>query len=59
MIDERYLRLNQNNKLSSYKELVEKDGSVSVNHRNIQSLAIEMIQIKSHETVTDIFTQVT
>ena len=59
MIDERYLRLNQNNKLSSYKELLEKDGSVSVNHRSIQSLAIEMIQIKSHETVTDIFTQVT
>ena len=62
MIDERYLRLNQNNKLSSYKELLEKDGSVSVNHRNIQSLAIEMIQIKhgqSHETVTDIFIQVT
>ena len=56
---ERCLRLN---KLSSYEELLEKDGSVSVDHRNIQSLVIEMLQIKhgqSHEVVTNVFTQVT
>ena len=35
-----------NNKLSSYEELLEKDGSVSIHHKNIQSLAIEMLQIK-------------
>ena len=30
MKDERYLQLNQNDKLSSYEELLVKDGSVSV-----------------------------
>ena len=49
-------------KLSSYEELLEKDGSVSVHHRDIQGLAIEMLQIKHdqcRETVCDIFTQAT
>ena len=35
-----------------------KHGSVSIHHRNIQSLAIEMLQIKhgtTREIVTDIF----
>ena len=59
---ERCLRLIQNDKRSSYEELLEKDGSVSVDHRNIQSLVIEMLQIKhgqSHEVETNVFTQVT
>ena len=59
---ERCLRLIQNDKRSSYEELLEKDGSASVDHRNIQSLVIEMLQIKhgqSHEIVTNVFTQVT
>ena len=46
----------------SYEELPQKDGSVSFYHKNIQSLVIEMLQIKhgqSHEIVTEIFTQVT
>ena len=50
----------QNDKLSSYEELLEKDRSVFVDHKNIQSLAIEMLQIKhgqSPEIVTDLFTQ--
>ena len=57
----RRLRLIRNDKLSPYAELLEKDGSVSVHHRNIKSLAIEMLQIKhgkSRKTVTDIFIQV-
>ena len=62
MKDERCLWLIRNEKLSSYEELLEKDGSVSVHHKNIQSFAIEMFQIKhgqSREIVTDIFTRVT
>ena len=44
------------------KNFQEKDWSVSVHHRNIQSLAIEMLQVKhglSREIVTNIFTQTT
>ena len=61
-LHERCLRLIHNDKLSSYEELLEKDGLVSVHHKNIQSLAIEMFQIKngqSPEIVSDIFTQTT
>ena len=52
----------QNDKLSSYEELPKKDWSVFVHHRNILSLAIEMLQVKHGqfcEIVTDIFTQTT
>ena len=38
-LHERSLRLIQNDELPSYQELLEKDGSVSVRHRNIQSLS--------------------
>ena len=61
MKDEKCLLPIQNNKFS-YEELLEKGGSVSVHHRNIQSFAIEMLQIKhghSREIKIDIFTQVT
>ena len=44
--DEKCLRLIQNDKLLSYEELLEKDGSVSVHQRNIQSLAVKMLRIK-------------
>ena len=62
MKDESCLRLFQNEKLSSYEELLEKHGSVYVHHSNIQCLAIEMLQIKhgqSCEILTYIFAQVT
>ena len=57
-LHERCLRLNQNDKLSSYEEFLKKDGSASVS--NIQSLTGKMLQIKhgqSREIVTDILTQ--
>ena len=37
----------KNDKVSSDEELLEKDGSDSVHHKNIQSLAIEMLQKKT------------
>ena len=40
------VRLIHNDKLSSYEELLEKDGSAAIHHKNIQSLTIEMFQIK-------------
>ena len=61
-LHESYRRRIQNDKLSYYEEFLEKDRSVSVHDRNIQSLAIEVLQIKygqCREIATDIFTQTT
>ena len=41
-IDERGLRLTYYDQVSSFGELLKKDRSFSVHHRNIQSLAIEL-----------------
>ena len=43
-LHERSRRLIHNDELASYEELLEKDGSVSIHHKNIQSLAIEMFK---------------
>ena len=46
-IHEQCLRLLYNVKKSSYEELLTKDGSVSIHHRNIQELATELYKIQN------------
>ena len=57
-LHERYLRLLYNDKISSFHDLLEKDGSVSFHHRNVRALATEMYRIydgMAPEIVTEIF----
>ena len=58
-LHERCLRLIYSDKKSSYEEnLLEKDNSVSIHHKNIQALAIEMFKVKHKlcpEITGDIF----
>ena len=44
-IHERALRITYNDKRSSYEELLMKDNSVSVHHRNIRALATEIYKV--------------
>ena len=46
-LHKRCLRLIYNHKTSSYEELLEKDGSVSIQYKNIQTLAVEMFKIEN------------
>ena len=53
-------RLIYNDKQSSYEELLIKDGTVSIHHRNIQTLAADMFKVRnemSPEIICDIFTK--
>ena len=43
-LHERALRIIYNNNISTFEELLEKDGSYSIYHKNIQSLAIELFK---------------
>ena len=45
-LHERCLRLTYSDKEYSYENLLEKDNSVSIHHKNIQSLATEMFKVK-------------
>ena len=59
-IHERALRLVYDDYTFSFKDLLQKDGSVSVHHQNIHSIAIEMYKIKnklSPKIVQTIFQQ--
>ena len=47
-IHERSLRIVYNDDTSSFDELLRKDNSVSIHHRNIQALAIEMYKAKNN-----------
>ena len=44
-IHERALRVTYNDKSSSYRELLTKDRSVTIHHRNIRALAIEIYKV--------------
>ena len=41
-IHERALRITYNDKSSNFQELLDKDNSVTIHHRNIRTLAIEI-----------------
>ena len=57
-LHERCLRLIYNDKCSSFEELLVKDKSVSIHHKNIHALAIEMFKVytkTSPEIMQDVF----
>ena len=57
-IHERSLRIVYRDKNSSFQSLLEKDNSVSIHNRNLQSLATEMYKVKnqlSPKIMTDVF----
>ena len=57
-LHERRLRLMDNNKRSSFEDLLEKDNSVSIHHKNLQALAINMFKVHtktSPEIMQEVF----
>ena len=46
-IHERALRLTYKDNQSSFKELLEKDNSVTVHHKNLQALVTEIFKVKN------------
>ena len=58
LIHERGLRMVYGDYTSSFKELLKKDGSVTIHHRNIQLVAIVMFKVKNGlcpEIMRDLF----
>ena len=47
-IHERALRITYNDRKSCFEELLRKDNTVSIDHRNLQRLATEIIKIKNN-----------
>ena len=49
----RALRLIYNDHISSFKELLSKDGTFIIHEQNIQNLAIEMLKAKNDRSTPD------
>ena len=61
-LDERMLRIAYKDYKSSFAELLSEDKSLTVHHRNVQKLAIEMYKVKNElcpKTILDLFKEVT
>ena len=56
-LHERYLRVIYNDKISSFKELLETDGPVPIHSRNLQILATEMFKVYNN-IAPPIFTEI-
>ena len=56
-IHEKWLRIIYNDKKSTFYELLEKDGSVSIHKRNLRFLECEMLKLKRsmpHELINEL-----
>ena len=47
-LQERALRIAYKDDNSSFQELLDKDNSVTIHHKNLQRLAVEMYKVKTH-----------
>ena len=59
-LHERTLRITYGDRSSSFENLLKKDKSVSIHHRNIQALATEMFKVKNNiapEIMKELFAQ--
>ena len=59
-LHERVLRIVYTNDELNFRELLDKDDSITIHQRNLQRLAIEMYKIKNHVSpllVQQLFTQ--
>ena len=59
-LHKRALSLVYNNLSSSFSKLLEKDKSVNIHHRNLQTLAYEVFQVRNNvapKILTEIFPQ--